>query len=348
MAIKQMRKGGIIFTLMAIIVITIVLFAIRPASYAPLEQRIPVIHNRVGVASEHLFKLQHVYLERAMIHSGYLALNAYIKYVNLSLDEPVDLDEANQYFFEIITNNSMNTTGLNCSVCPVRYYTSILENHSLNDKLNEFTNLSKEFLNLDTDITVNDIQLFQSNLTGPWEIGIWINVSIYLNGSIATWNIIKYNTTAVFSIIGLEDYMYLRNTRILAGGPYKNYVYAANFTYWNYTTFSHFIGNRTYKHEPTAPGFLNRMINSLTESECCGIESVVYQGWGAGEYNNNMSFIDYCYWGQGCNGSTPGGYFSLYNVTGITSDTYPLKIEPYHYAEERYNLTYQEGLLVPN
>ena len=82
-----MRKKGIIFTLMAILMVTIVIFAIRPQLISYNEQRIPLVENRVDVANSHLTYLENTYLERMLRYCSFNALNTYTRYLRYKYAE---------------------------------------------------------------------------------------------------------------------------------------------------------------------------------------------------------------------------------------------------------------------
>jgi|GEM_PF-2254802 len=343
-------KRGIIFTMMSILMVTIVLFAIRPQIISHSENRIPVIESRVDLANSHLYYLENTYIERVLRYCTFRAFSAYTSYLSRKQADgavgyaPTTMAGLRSGMLQVLVNASVNGECLNCS----HYGLYSIENNTLTDKLAEFSNLSREFLNINVSVKVNNITFFQSNTTGPWAVGITVNTSIELNTSLATWNVTEHNTTTIVSILSLEDWSYTHNSRLISGVSYPNYIYATNTSVWDRGQLINHILNHTYKHDPTAPSFLARFINVFNQSKCCGIESTIYPGWAS---YRDMSFIDYCYFGGVCNGSNPTGFFSLYNVTGITTSEYPFKIEPYHYAKERYNLTvrnstYPNGILV--
>jgi len=345
-------KKGIIFTMMAIVMVTIVLFAIRPQMISHSERRIPVIESRVDVANSHLSYLENSYLQRILRYTAFRGMNAYVEFLRHQYnDDPTNFPRTttkmNLQFFQVMANSSMNGTCLNCS----HYQIYTMENHTLNDKLGEFKQVSKDFLNINISVIPRSLTLFQSDTTGPWEIGIILNSSIEMNTSIAQWNITEVNTTTTFSILGVEDWFGTRNTWAFSGAPSIDYIVPANVTHWNREALIGHINQHTFKYEPTAPNFIQRFIENYNQSACCGIEAAIQPDLAAYAFTN-ISFIDYCYYGRLCNGSNPLGFFSLYNVTGISTSAYQFKIEPYHYAKERYNLTYRnetypDGILVP-
>lgn len=222
---------------------------------------------------------------------------------------------------------------------PEEYY---MEGNTLLNRIDGFTSYAENFLHLQTDIDIISIYVNQTDLSGPWSVQVEANYTLDVDAGIASWHTTK-SVTATFSIIGMWDLYYLTNTVSRPGGPLTNRINKTNISHWNLENLKTHLQEedekKTYKFEPQAPSFLMRLQNIVDSSDCCGIESIIYDDSDKLEH----SYVDYCYFGQQCPGSVEDGTKELYHVEGISEvgGIYPdFKLELYHITQ--YNLTANE------
>lgn len=203
---------------------------------------------------------------------------------------------------------------------------------SLKFKLESFANKSRDVLHIDFNYTINSIQFVQDNRTGGFRLGVELNLSYIANNSLAVWNMTRLYFVD-FDITGFKDPLYA----VATGGLFNNTINQTSNESWNLAHFQEHVLEGTYKLEPLAPSFLQRFENNTAGSECCGIESIFYNETLYPDFNNtNQSYVDYCFFANSCK---TGYGTQLYNISGVTTGTYPFRIRAYHLDVTKYNLT---------
>lgn len=219
------------------------------------------------------------------------------------------------------------------------------------ESLNNLTKLlsvqTKEFLHIDTNISVESLEIYQNNKTGPWRVGINATFLVNVNGSISSWKKEVVVETSV-SIIGLNDPIYMYYIPTFSDKPINNTLYDT----WNKGRMLDMLWTQKYKFDPKAPSYLSRLQNITTvmpDSECCGIESLVlnftdhFLRTKSPPETRIQSFVDYCYFGGKCEMSIEDGEKNIFNVHEITRAvtppeiSYNFSLEPYHLAQ--YNIS---------
>ena len=206
-------------------------------------------------------------------------------------------------------------------------------NYTFTKLMNAFSGIVDSKLHLNLSYSLENVSVFQDNETGPWSAGVLAKVHLSLNGIIASWNWTDVKT-AKFSIANFEDPLFSISTRL----QYTKNISPTNITSWNVSLFKEFIYSHKFKHEYLAPSFLDRLANvTNSSSSCCGIESIMEPDvFSFIQHDSNKSYVDYCFLMNDC---PIDSYGSLYNITTVTNDTYPLKIDLYHTGTMKYNLT---------
>lgn len=326
MAIKS--KKGVFFTFMSILVVGVLVLAFSSDVYVTSKNKIPVIKSRVKTADSYLRNLETSYLETSLYTSSYNALNSLILYIEKEgfLTGENDL---NAKFKEVLLNGTIND-GENISE---EYGIKLMEENTFIHRLDKIEEMSQEVLHITTNFTKENIDtvIFQSNDTGPWQIGVNLTMNFSVDAGVALWNKTK-TVSIIISIIGFDDPLYLVNPSVPCYHQIKQTPF--NDTEWNVDTLKEHIANATYRHESNessehSPSYLMRFYDSASPSLCCGIESMINETLSDGRYE---SYVDYCFWSDVCDDYGT----RLYNITGITTSSYPFKLDAYHVAQ--YNV----------
>ncbi len=215
---------------------------------------------------------------------------------------------------------------------------NVINGNYLTNRLSQFSNLSNLVYMVNSNFTINNFSIFQDLDSGPWDLVVSLNVNYTFNASIASWQSNKTMQTKV-NILGLEDPYISLETNNQFGNNITNIIndtttdQLSNKHLWNITYLGYMIDSHAYRFEENAPSYLMRFTTNIAPSSCCGIESIVYLQ----NQDVNMSYIDYCFWSGTCPGSNVNENISLYNVTGITTNTFRFLLEPMH--GQRYNVT---------
>lgn len=313
-----MNKKAMFFTFIAIFMVSILVLAFTSDTYITFKNRIPVVKHRVQLANDYVRNIKSIYLKRALYATGYRALYALA----------MDINKSGYFASETEFKDNFKTAVLNATIRGSESDT--LKGRTMIDTLNLLENMSWDAYHINTsfekDIDKISLTVFQDNQTGPWKVGVNMSISYFVDAGLAEWNMSEV-VQAVFSITGLDDPLYLVGT----SGEFTNYINQTDFEVWGIENLRAHIINRTYKYDTEAPDFLTRFYGDTSNSECCGIESIVYP-YVAG-FDQGRSFVDCAYWGGVC------GFGALYNISNF-DDLYPsdtFRLDAYHTTV--YNVT---------
>lgn len=350
-----MAVKGVFFTISSVLLVALMVSAVTVSyRYVSISTKVPVIKARVTQSNNYVYNLEHNLLERALTDAGYRATLSLIGYMNKTrnFSKNVYTDYREIMLYGKVNYGKANEMDL--GALGIIY----MQGHTLPDVLEKISNLSRDELHINTTFTSYNVSVYQDNTTTPFEIGFELNITFFVNATVAIWNGTRTIRTKV-SIEGVDDPYYNLNS----GGKFVPKIRAAdigmmnvsaNASLWNFTMFIRHLDETTYAWEIKAPNFLTRMENRTDASECCGIESLINpnrMGFNTTGTDIYMSYVDYCFYGKNCPGSMPNN-MSLWtelcsddNVC-ITSDNpkqkyYKFKLEQYHIV--KYNLTEYQG-----
>jgi len=327
MAIKS--KKGVFFTFMAILVVSVLVLAFSSDVYVTSKNKIPVIKSRVKTADNYLRNLETSYLETSLYTSSYNALKSIILYIIYEDDLLVSENDLNAKFKEVLLSGTIDGADIN------NMGITLMQDNTFIYRLEDIERMSQDVLHITTSFDEDNINtiIFQSNDTGPWQVGVNLTMNYSVDAGIASWN--KRETfSIIISIIGFDDPLYLINS----GYSHQIKETTFNDTEWNVDTLMGHIENQTYRHESNestehSPSYLMRFYESYSPSLCCGIESMINETLCDGE--TGKSYVDYCFWSDECDPGTGYGN-KLYNILDITTPSYPFKLDAYHVAQ--YNV----------
>ncbi|MDD5086347.1 MAG: hypothetical protein PHV16_01215 [Candidatus Nanoarchaeia archaeon] len=327
MAIKG--KRGVFFTLIAVLVVSVLVIAFSYNENFTSKNRVPIISSRVKTSSNFVRDLEESYIKASLQTSSYNAINSILLYIeNYRTFEGLGNEqELNDMFKEVLINGSIKGAKLYQG-----YGISLMNGNTFEYRLNRIEQASKNFFNLRTDFKKEDIEvaIFQTNDTGPWYIGVNLTLEYTVDADVAYWNRTK-TFTIFLDLREFNDPLFLVNPKTAAHRKINPTPF--NSSEWDIDTLKIHINSGTYRHEPNASSYLNRLFNSAKVSECCGIESFVNET--LCRQIEEKSYVDFCFWSDVCDPGTKYGE-NLYNITGITNETYPFKLDAYHAA--RYNV----------
>lgn len=330
---KSSKKKGIYFTLITLLIISVMIISFASRSYVSLKDDAKVVKSRVQVADNYVKNIGEVYVERALYVSSYWALEALSEYENktgLFLPSRADF---NNKFAELMINGSID--GEQIDLITGR---KIMNNNTFYHRLGQIENSSLAAYSIRTNFSRNyqdfNVKIWQSNETGPWKVAVNITASYLVDSGLARWNQ-TITRQAIFDIKGITDPLYSVKT----SGSYSRKIQEANYGYWNYTNLYEHIDNETYKAEPNGTSFLDRFYNNLTRSGCCGIESLINPN-AMGISDTNISYADWCFYTT--NICPPNSQGLFWKITGLTSSSppqkfYAFKLDDYHVVV--YNVT---------
>jgi hypothetical protein len=314
----ELNKKAFFFTSMALIILTVLMLTLKPSLTTFDMDRMPTLENRIISINEYVRELNNDYIPKAITVSTRSALFHYSNYL---IEENKFLNEnemKHKLYYLIVQGNISEGT--------------ILNNHSLINLLNNITVLVNESLKVETEIKMGSFEsfnIFQDNTTGPWKIAVNLSLNYTITSELALWNITNQNYNVQIYLDNLPDPYFTINSN----GTKRNITYYEEIV-WDYETFKIFYNKKYYVWSNISPSYLSRLTNDTSPSNNTGIHTILLKGEdqkNIGELNgyNNISFIDFCYFTNGCNG--------LYKINNISSDyvdesnlSYPFRIDTYH------------------
>ena len=326
MAVIMENKKGIFFTLIAIMLMTIFIFVFTPQADISFQRQSKSTEARIGTINKYFDDLSTSYLETSLKASAQRTIISLIYYMNETGSYLPDLNNA---FKEVIINGTINKIPID-SITKKK----LMENYTLFNLTNKIINISLDTLNVNTTVIFNNASVSQ---TKPWAIDARLNVTILVQSSVAVWQQDSIVASSL-SIEGFYDPYYLVSTN----GLYPNRIKKSSveFNKWNVTLFREHIMNGTYVHwaDSNASSFLMRFTNDMTNSTCCGIESIVNPNM-LSTPDQKESYVDYLFWTHVYN-SRCEQIFNLSNPEtggGIWNEFRFSKLETDHAT--RYNIT---------
>jgi hypothetical protein len=215
--------------------------------------------------------------------------------------------------------------------------TKFVQNYSMVDFLMRLKNISKTNLNIDLNMSVLSISMYQ---TEPWYLTSEMNVSVIVNNPAASW-ITNLTITSKIPVDMMDDPVFF----VPSQGNYTNLIRKNErsiATIRNMSELASHLENMTYYENSYAPSFVMRMAGDLNSSNCCGISSLVNPIKVRFQNNTNQSFVDFLYFTGRYKDCSNGA--TLYNLMGL--DSYPgFKLDFAHMTA--YNLTANSTICTP-
>jgi len=293
------NRKGIFFTFIAITIISIFILVSTPQSDISLQKDTKAVSARINSIDSYIDDLQSRYFETVLRATTYKTLLSLVFYMNATTSYLTDLDSN---FQEVAINGTINKVQID-SITNKK----IMENNTLINWSNKIVQTAQDTLNVNTTITINNVSVFQ---TKPWNVDASLSIDISVKSNVAEWHKKNVTITTTMSIEGLHDPYYLVNTN----GDYTNQIKRSSveFNKWNITFVREHLRNGTYVHweNSEAPNFLMRFTNTITNSSCCGIESLVDPNK-ISSPDRIESYVDYLFWSH----TFQNQCTKLYNIT---------------------------------
>ncbi|MBI2657337.1 hypothetical protein HYX08_01435 [Candidatus Woesearchaeota archaeon] len=321
----KMRRKGIFFTFIAIIIMAAFILVFTPQADISIQKDTLAAKTRITTIDNYVSDLENSYFENVLRATSYKAILSLIFYMNSTGSYIADLDSA---FSEVILTGNINGV-------PIDSITGkqIMGNSTLNDWNARMIAAAKDTLNVNTTINVLSVSVSQSR---PWNIDSRIEVNFTVKSNVAEWSK-KSAIISSISIGGLYDPYYLVNTN----KAYTNQIKRSTveFNQWNIGKVREHVRNGTYVHfeGSDAPSFLMRLTNNMSASACCGIESYVNPNM-VGPPDQIDSYADYHLWSN----KFANNCTQLYNITGIWDEFRYFKLDFDHLT--LLNITAQDAV----
>lgn len=269
---KRIDKRGIFFTLIAISLLTIIVYSFAIFTYS-LTDRSLVIQTRIETMDSFMNDVESD-LERGLYISTFRSVLGMEQYV---IDNGTFIADAEDQFQEVFFNGTINNN-----------YMIITQDNLFDDWIFKIWEKGHA-IGIDVNITVDSVSLYQDE---PWYVEATLDANIIIKDSKGTSSWTKsstYNTR--IPITGLEDVLYTYNlemkaSNIIQQSPYEgNYVINGDITNLQ----NHLDGSDTflvgsyYTASTNGPGFLDRLEGRTT---------IFRAGTGIESFLNKQKLID--------------------------------------------------------
>lgn len=319
------RKNGIFFTFIAIMLVSVFAFVFTPQADISLQKDKQAVRTRILSIDSYALDLENRYFEEVLTAVTYKAALSLIYYINSTGSYVTNAGSA---FSEVMLSGRIGGA-------PIDDVTGkkIMENNTLANWSSRLAEAAKDTLNVDTAITITNVSVFQ---TKPWSIDSVMIINYTIKSNVAEW---KKNITVTSSIPieGLPDPYYLANTNRAYTNEIKKST--VDFNRWNITKTREHLRNGTYVHweRSAAPDFLMRFTNTISNSSCCGIESLANPNK-LSPPDQMESYADYNFWSH----KFANNCTQLYNITGLWDEFRYFKLDFEHVL--MYNLTANDAV----
>ncbi len=320
---RKLYRRGAIFTVLSVLISSIVLIVFFSSMEPPADADVDKVRLRVSLTNHHVFQADN-YVVNALVSSSRAA------FVNLT-DHMISTDsflgDFNAEFRSCVLSGEFN--GGSC------------EDADINSRLQGIESFMLDELDVEFNITVNNVSISQSDSTGPWHIRLEAEFSLGVDDRYAEWNSersVRYN----FPIYGLRDPNYEVDVYPVVAGDISPNNISVNESLTRFVqgppaTLNRLTEQRHYFAFNGAPSFLDRLNNNMGAERSYGITSLVSPD-DIGSVSDDLSHLDFILWrGNDCHlGPYARIYFddphenekiheavvpeSLLDVVNITSD----------------------------
>lgn len=304
----KLNKKGVIFTILALLISSIVVALFFSFKEVPLDNTAFNVKVRIQQINMHITQLEE-YIRELTKTSAESALSFAIEEMINKSTYYTDFDSALQ---SCMVSGVIPEPGNEGSLieCP--------DAAKLQTGINALTDFAASELTIKSVVRINNVEVAQYN---PWDIVLTVNYSIKIEDSYASWDAVK-TTNQTVSIIGLKDPTYWIVDPAVASYKYVNtFKRVENQGLWlEYPSTANFATvNALYFKYEKGPSFLNRLRGNITNSTCCGIASIVPPL--DSEYTTDLSHLDYIFWQNDVCKSTESGNYNRFNFwkSGMTS-----------------------------
>ena len=197
----KMRKNGIFFTFIAIIIMALFILIYTPPSDINIQKDMQAIGNRIGNLDNYMSDLKNRYFETVLRATTYKTILSLEYYINSTGSKISNFDSA---FYEVSLNGTINST-------PIDIITGkkIMENSTITNWSKKIIDASRDTYNVNTTITLSNVSVTQ---TGPWNLVAKLVISVDVKSNVAEWDDENFTVATNLGIEGFDDPLYIINT----------------------------------------------------------------------------------------------------------------------------------------
>ena len=272
----DMNKKGLFFTFIAISILTLMFLSIM-GGYSVRNYHGEVVKAQYDVLDSHNSNLKS-YARNLLFVQSKKAFTDLLSYTESS----GPIDNVTLRFEELVMNATLFDSSVNAPS---------MDNRGFRDWTLTMDEKAEEFLLLESNMDIVDPRPVQHS---PWRVTIYADVVINTSKGNLSYDA-RETVNITLSILGWNDPLYYHNNL-------ENIINITSvFDFDQVSTFE-MLEQRTYRHNHYAPNFLQRLENSTSSSNCCGIESLVHAGEDyfniTSMYQYNRSYVDHLFWSK--------------------------------------------------
>lgn len=302
-------KRGILFTLMAISLLS--LFLVSFSVYSLSEERERVV-NRIESMNNYVFSFEED-MERKLFISGFRIIFLFEKRM---LEEGLYISDVESVFNEAFVNGTIEGT-INSDEL------ALIQGVTLSN-ISDF--LSDEAAKVNLNVNLSN-PMFNISQTDPWNVRVDLTVDLYIadQGGLAFWNRTA-SYTAFIPITNFEDPLYIIETNGVIAHKITKTPYELDelVVGGNTTNINDHLNNFYYINSTDAPSFLDRLEGNFSANPN-GVESLVNIQIlnDKGVNVNDKVVVDHIYFSTANpSGSTPSGMPSWFELDSAHESFY--------------------------
>lgn len=358
-------KKGFYFTILGILIVTVLFVAFVPLS-GNLKDKTPSVRSRVTVADDFVETLKTSYVPMALRTSSYNALNGLSELAKVNKQLFADSAELQAIFADAMMTGSVacpdggGIKELETCICDIDpgcadpNTITFMRGRDFKSRMADIETTAEQHLQLTTEIgdsswQVSDwnVKLYQNSDTGAFQAGVNITLKFAVAGGISRWDD-TVEIQEIFSFEGIEDPLYsVKTQQPPIDSLYTNKFRAANLTHWNLTNTWLAINGQNYSYNAKGASFLARFTEADEPSECCGIESLINADAmplpPITEGVMDATYSDWCYFGSRCPPDTDGELWYLTCISRQTGKFKGFAFDTAHLSSYNLSRPDQEG-----
>ena len=252
-----MLKKGVVFSLIAIMVIAFLVIVFSGNLLIPLNQDVSATQARVNALDRFVQRFPW----QVSVATKVQGQQAFEQLSETLLLERAYVTDVQAAFNACLMNGTVLVQGN-----PLVQDCGTMRSQTLLLALETLANTSTQALHM--NLTYNFSSFIVTQQT-PFEVIVQANLTYIVGDEVAQWNR-TVPLSATLEIAGVTDPYYAVE---LASPAYT--INPTQFTSWNLTNFQAFLANKQYRYQANGTMFLDRYTHSVQRSDCCGIESVI-------------------------------------------------------------------------
>lgn len=250
-----MNKKGMLFSIMAVILIAFFISSIPPPQEAFIGDNGPDL-LKVESLNSLILDLDSAYLDSLLVAISEQAINASIEYVYRKEDNVIDVDET---FFDVLINGTIED--------------DIYLQNALPERMDELADFIYLVEGVDFVYNIHNVELYQQDV---WDLEVVLNMSYAIKSNVAVWG----RTILVNSTVDIRGFQDPLLKRLGVNRTINNFFednvetnwYSEPENIWTYDRFKEMFSSSLVAPSTGAPDFLDRLRGDFDSDSVYGYE----------------------------------------------------------------------------